>query len=54
MEDFIDTYEEALKDFYQGKGNYSSSSFLVSRFGFDTELKERVQDRWFKRGVIIN
>lgn len=54
LEDFIDTYEEPLKDFYQGKGNYSSTSFLVSHFGFDTELKEKVKERWYRRGVIIN
>lgn len=54
LEDFIVTYEEALKNYYLGKGDYGSNSFLVSHFGFDTALKERVQDRWYKRGVIIN
>lgn len=54
LEEFIDVYEEELKAFYQGKGKYLSNSFLVSHFGFDTELKEKVKNRWFKKGVILN
>lgn len=49
--EFIDTYRTELESFFEsGERLY----FCRHAFKFDTELKEKIKERWYQKGVIIN
>lgn len=54
LEEFISDFEEELKMYYQAVGKYETKSLTTMLFGFDTELKEKFKDKWFRRGVVLN
>lgn len=54
LKEFIVDFKEELKLYYQASGKYKTKSLTTMLFGFDTELKEKFKDKWFKRGVVLN
>ncbi|MDT9516086.1 hypothetical protein [Streptococcus mutans] len=54
LEEFISDFKEELKLYYQASGKYQTKSLMTMFFGFDTELKEKFKDKWFKCGVVLN
>lgn len=53
LEEFCETYQEELKNFFTSK-QYNFNSFAFFKFQFDTATKEKFKNRWFKRGLLIN
>ncbi|MDQ8759080.1 hypothetical protein [Streptococcus ruminantium] len=51
LEEFIAAYRAELEScFESGECLY----FCRHAFHFDTELKEKIKERWYQKGVIIN
>lgn len=51
LEDFIEHYKEELIDCYC---HANSNDFCRHVLGYDTDLKTRFKERWYKEGIIIN
>ncbi|MBF0817860.1 hypothetical protein [Streptococcus acidominimus] len=51
LEKFVGIFKEELEAFF-ASGDRSYFSFHLH--GFNTELKERLKDRWHKQGVMID
>lgn len=51
LKEFLEDYRELLIEHYMSGSRLYFSRFL---YGFDTDLKERFKERWWKKGVMID